>query len=152
MKRGNGKFRALVEAGAACVGSECLEAGRKRRPTYKLHGRDMNASRAVWWLAHGDPGDLNVLHRCGNDQCLNVLHLYLGTIADNARDTVLMDRHPKRSLTWAEAQEIARLYRPGKAGDGNGNTAALAAKYQVSYDSIRRAARRVNRFNRKEAV
>ena len=146
MKRANGAFRALVEAGASYTGGECLNAGRSRRPTCKLNGVDMNASRAVWWLAHGDPGSLKVLHSCGNDQCLNVRHLYLGTTSDNATDTVLMGRASNQVVNWATAREIARRYQSGKAGNGNGNGPELAAEYGVSSAVIRRAAKRVQRL------
>lgn len=146
MKRANGAFRALIEAGARACSDACINAGRKRRPNYKLDGREMNASRAVWWLAHGDPGSMKVLHRCGNDQCLNIRHLYLGTTSDNARDTVLMDRCANQVVPLNIAREIARRYRPGKAGNGNGNIAQLAAEYGISYTAIRLAARRVQRL------
>ena len=144
--RPNGAFRALIEEGAATTADTCVLAGRKKRPTYSLNGRDMNASRAVWWIAHGDPGPLKVLHRCGNEQCLNVGHLYLGTTADNARDTSVMGRCGNQVVSWADALRIAERYRPGKAGHGNGNSTALAAEFGVSQAAIRLAVKRVHRF------
>lgn len=150
MKRANGEFRALVEAGARATQTECLEVNRATRPTFQFNGVDMNASRAVWWLAHGDPGEHKVLHRCGNDQCLNVSHLYLGTTSDNARDTALMGRCGNQVVDWVMAQEIARRYVPGKRGNGNGNTAQLAAEFGVSQAAIRLAARRVQSINEQE--
>jgi len=147
MKRGNGAFRALVEASARATDDGCINAGTKSRPRIRYGGRDMNASRAVWCIANGDPGELKVLHRCGNDQCLNIRCLYLGTTSDNANDTVLMDRCGNGVVPLEVAREIARRYQPGKAGNGNGNIAALSAEYGVSYAAIRLAARRVNRLN-----
>lgn len=150
MKRRNGAFRALIEQGARSAAIECLNADRSGRPTYKLHGKDMNASRAVWWLAHGDPGALNVLHACGNDQCLNVSHFYLGTLRQNQRDTLLMNRSTNLVLTIEQSREVAGLYRPGKAGHGNGNASELAARYGVSVAVIRLAAKRIARLAEQE--
>jgi hypothetical protein len=112
----------------------------------------MNASRAVWWIANGDPGNLNVLHRCGDDDCLNIRHLYLGTIADNSIDTVLMDRAPNSVVSLEIAREIACRYQPGKVGNGNGNVAELSAEYGVSGAVIRHAAKRIERINRRETA
>lgn len=46
------------------------------------------AGRRVWKEAHGDPGKLWVLHRCGRRKCWQIKHLYLGTVSDNAKDTI----------------------------------------------------------------
>jgi hypothetical protein len=147
-KRPNGSFRALVEAGAASKSDrQCMPVGRAKRPTYALHGRDMNASRAVWWIAHGDPGPLSVLHRCGNKDCLNVQHFYLGTLGDNNRDTALMGRTVRLRISWDQALLIAEAHVPGKKGQGNGNTKELARQLGVSPAEIRAASRRVARWS-----
>jgi len=38
------------------------------------------------------PAGRIVCHRCGNRRCVNPSHLYVGTYADNARDTVRQGR------------------------------------------------------------
>lgn len=38
-------------------------------------------------------------HRCGNHGCVNDDHLYVGTMKDNARDTVAMGRHLEKNKT-----------------------------------------------------
>lgn len=45
-------------------------------------------SRKAWKRAYGDPGSLNVLHRCNNDTCRELTHLYLGTQRENTRDAI----------------------------------------------------------------
>ena len=48
--------------------------------------RIINAQRAAWILAHGEPGDAMVLHTCHNMLCCNVDHLYLGDHLQNMKD------------------------------------------------------------------
>lgn len=47
----------------------------------------ITAHRASWIIHSGEiPDGLWVLHKCDNKLCVNPDHLYLGTVADNARD------------------------------------------------------------------
>lgn len=59
----------------------------------------MDASRAVWIIANGDPGEALVLHTCnggsGANGCINIRHLCLGTPASNMRDRKVAGRHTK---------------------------------------------------------
>lgn len=51
------------------------------------NGRAIPASRASWMVQVGPiPEGRMVLHHCDNPPCVNILHLYLGDHADNARD------------------------------------------------------------------
>ena len=50
------------------------------------------AHRVSWTLAHGSPGDLDVLHRCDNRRCVNDSHLFLGTQQDNIADMIAKGR------------------------------------------------------------
>ena len=45
------------------------------------------------------PQGLFVLHNCDNPKCINPLHLRAGTAADNMRDCVSRQRHPKLQVT-----------------------------------------------------
>ena len=58
------------------------------------------------------PGEL-ALHTCDNLACANPEHLYVGSIAENNRDTVARSRRGIRKLSPQDQQEIRRLYQTG---------------------------------------
>lgn len=143
-KRRNGEFRELLEAGARASTEECvLVTGWKSRPTTSDGKSQINASRAVWIIANGDPGESFVLHTChrGLEGCINIRHLYLGDQAQNGRDTavgrrrkgivtVRGERTPKAKLTETAVKEIRRRY-----ADGESQT-ALGKAFGVSQPAI----------------
>jgi hypothetical protein len=75
--------------------------------------KPINASRGAWMVCEGDPGKLNVLHRCDNRGCCNPKHLFLGTLKENMEDCVAKGRmnkgedRPAAKLT----EEQVRLMR-----------------------------------------
>jgi hypothetical protein len=83
--------------------------------------RSQLAHRISWLLAHGDPGQLWVLHECDNPRCCNPNHLFLGTPMDNTRDMRQKGRagdlrgeeHPRAKVTAAQVSEIRQLYAAG---------------------------------------
>jgi hypothetical protein len=55
------------------------------------------------------PDGVQVLHRCDNPECINVKHLFLGTISDNMNDMYAKGRHGPgghRKLSWDQVREI----------------------------------------------
>lgn len=54
--------------------------------------KSRNAHRVAWLIHHGDPGALDVLHRCDNRQCVRPDHLFLGTAQDNVDDMIRKGR------------------------------------------------------------
>lgn len=113
--------------------------GRTGRWNVNIDGQPIAASRAVWILANGNPGEAFVLHKCnggsGDNGCININHLYLG---DNSRN--MLDRsdvmrcnlqdNPRAKLTNGEALTIIEMYRRGAS------TLALASQYGVSTNTV----------------
>ena len=97
--RGQGVFLAELRAAGEATTDECIILTRRgtHRPVAKLNGTLMLASRAVWILKHGHPGEQHVLHRChrGEAGCINIRHLYLGDNDQKVRDMVTAGRRGK---------------------------------------------------------
>jgi ribosome-binding protein aMBF1 (putative translation factor) len=108
----------------------------------------MNASRVAWIVANGDPGEINVLHRCsggsGSSGCINTRHLYLGRDAQNHRDMVEADRtphgesHPMAVLN----EDLVKAIRERRAAGVSAS--ALAAEFEISVRQVYRVVMREN--------
>lgn len=105
--------------------NECWEWLGYRRNGYgraRDGGRFIGVHRIAWRLAHGDPGAMDVLHRCDNPPCFNPSHLFLGTDADNTLDKMAKGRHrgspgeanPSASLRDRDVLAIRAMYRTGR--------------------------------------
>jgi hypothetical protein len=104
-------------------------------------GTMRKAHRVSWQLHRGPiPAGLQVLHDCDVPCCVNPLHLYLGTNADNVADRVRRgrssrdghpgDSHPLRKVDAAAVQSIrSRLARGERQCD-------LAAEYGLSRPAL----------------
>ena len=100
-------------------------------------GRPRTASRIAWWLAFGDPGPLDVLHKCDTPKCCNPQHLFLGTQVDNLVDMWAKQRgqhgntHYAAKLSYEKAKEIRDLFQGGM------RLYKLAANYGVDRMTIK---------------
>ena len=94
------------------------------------------AHRVAFKLKVKDPGDKDVLHKCGNPACVNPSHLYLGDQADNLADASNRGRLPTgknnaaAKLTEGDVLEIRNAYGPNKS------MRSLADEYDVSPGTI----------------
>ncbi|MFJ6565730.1 hypothetical protein ACIQMV_39060 [Streptomyces sp. NPDC091412] len=132
----------VLRRGATATTDDCVMLdGNGQRPVVRLDGATMNASRAVWLLVHGDPGDDWVLHTChrGWEGCINIRHLYLGDHDQNMIDKVEAERQARgeingwHKLTEEQVREIRRRYvfrHPVNGGR------ALAAEFNVCESTI----------------
>lgn len=58
------------------------------------------AHRLMWELVFGEiPDDMCICHKCDNPSCLNIDHLFIGTVRDNNLDKINKGRDHNKSKT-----------------------------------------------------
>lgn len=152
--RSPGELRAALDAAARATGEECviLDGLAYRWTTNLVGGGQINAARAVWILAEGDPGDLSVLHTChrGEEGCISRAHLYLGDQARNMADMVAAGRasngsrgegFPLHKLTRGQVAEIRARYVKGARYPDPGSARAVAEAFGIHRDYVPELAR-----------
>lgn len=137
----NGVSRKRLEAAAYSDLIVCIpfHRGTANSSVWLGEGQRASASRAVWILRYGDPGELFVLHKCnggsGANGCININHLYLG---DNSRNMIdrsealrqVVEDHHNAKLTNGDALSILDRHHNGE------RVGSLAAEYGVSGPTI----------------
>lgn len=79
----------------------CLEwQGTRNKDGYgqiRLKGKGFLVHRYAWMQQKGSiPNGLCICHRCDNPSCCNLDHLFLGSQADNMRDSCDKGRHSSK--------------------------------------------------------
>ena len=126
--------------------NNCVIAkGWKNRGGYgsvRVNGKFWLAYRLAWYKVHRPiPEGLVIRHLCNNPACINVIHLAIGTQADNIRDKQQAERqsrgetHGKAKLTETQAREILAQKPSGRSPYGF--VRDLAYRYGVNRESIR---------------
>lgn len=103
-----------------------------------IGGKPVNMSipahRISWEIVKGPLNGLECLHSCDNPPCVNSGHLFKGTQLDNIRDAIAKGRfHDFRSITFAQAEEIRRVYVPYSRRFG---CHALGRQYGICFQAV----------------
>jgi hypothetical protein len=149
VKRSPGVVRHLLTEAAYTNSDKCLFLdGVEGRTVVNLSGKGMIASRAVWVIRHGDPGDRYVLHSCnggsGSMGCINIRHLRLGDHDENMADKaesghVKGERHPAAVLTEDAVRRARSEWVRNSRYPHPGSSRALAERYGVDPGTMRMA-------------
>lgn len=113
---------------------------------FNLKTKTLNAHKISWELINGDTNGLHVLHKCDNPRCVNPLHLFLGTDADNKKDMVSKGRQASidKTVHRGESNGYHKL-TAGQVRDirsrnvsGFGRKAQLAREFGISQSTLGR--------------
>jgi hypothetical protein len=106
---------------------------------FRVDGRKMRAHRWLWEHANGPvPEGMIVRHTCDNPGCVRLMHLTIGTPADNVADKVERNRQCKGSASPSaklREDDIARIRQDARTHR------AIAADYGVAHNIIGRIKR-----------
>lgn len=105
----------------------------------KVKGKNRIASRIAYMIFKKEiPHGMSVCHLCDTPSCVNPDHLFLGTHADNMRDSVVKGRNPKAGSKNGQAKlseqdviKIRHIYNTQRISQRD-----LAKKFNVSGPTV----------------
>lgn len=106
---------------------------KRKLPNSRKH-KLWKAHRLAWESANGPiPEGMLVCHKCDNRRCINVEHLFIGTIGDNNRDAIAKKRRNKSKISLQIIDELRYMFSSGEY-----TIAYLARKFAISETHTRR--------------
>jgi len=107
---------------------------------FYYRGKYVNAARIAYMIFRGPVTDgLHVLHNCDVPDCMNPLHLYLGTNDENIRDRQLRNRQARGTRNGRAKLTIAKIVRARFLYDKGMSYRQLGNKFGVNANTIRLA-------------
>jgi hypothetical protein len=125
---------------------DCIVWIGMRRPkgygAISIGGRFFQAHRVAWVIANGQeiPDGMVICHSCDNRPCVNPAHLFVGTVADNARDMSEKGRAKGGPKPREVCKRGLHAYTPDNIVIASGHRRCLACKKEAvnAYGRARR--------------
>ena len=130
-------LKRTVESDSGCI--EWTGALHHGYGWFRLPGVRKSATthRAMWEAVHGPlPSHLYVCHKCDNRRCVNIEHLFVGTLQENLADMRRKGRHVKGERVGGaklSEDQVAQIRSRYKAGE---TQRALAAEFGMHQSSL----------------
>ena len=112
------RFYEKVDFSGDChlwTGGACGSSGKHPygRAWFAPEKKQKQAHHVAWYLEYGELPKEKLIHSCFNKLCVNVEHLYEGTMQDACRASMIAKRHSRQKLTLDDISEIKAMLARG---------------------------------------